>query len=148
MRWRLVMVAAAGFALSAPMPRQDAKPDPIQKALDELAGTWDVTAAEFAGKKEDPGHTQFIFKGRELTVVEDGKTTAVGRFLLDPTTRPKRIALPRSGYAYVPGIYAVEGDTLKLCLGGAGQGQPTEFTTDPKSHRRLLVLKRKRPDAQ
>ena len=42
------------------------------------------------------------------------------------------------------GIYALDGDSLKICLDTEGQERPKEFKTAPKSGHLLYVLKRVR----
>jgi len=40
-----------------------------------------------------------------------------------------------------PAIYALDGDSLKICMEGQGK-RPTEFATVPKRKMMLFVLKR------
>ena len=56
------------------------------------------------------------------------------------TTKPKMVDLtftagPEKGKTSL-GIYEVDGDTWKICLGLAGKGRPKEFTTKAQSGQR------------
>jgi uncharacterized protein (TIGR03067 family) len=64
-------------------------------------------------------------------------------FRLDPSARPKTIDLgegPRASLA----IYALDGDTLRLCLGNAGAPRPTGFDGPQQRKTLLLLLKREK----
>ena len=40
------------------------------------------------------------------------------------------------------GVYKLEGDTLKVCMGGFGKKRPTEFKAKADSKQSMYVLKR------
>ena len=40
------------------------------------------------------------------------------------------------------GIYALDGDDLKVCFGAPGEKRPTEFKTEGGSSEQLAVMKR------
>ena len=45
----------------------------------------------------------------------------------------------------IRGIYQLDGDRLKICLGEPGKGRPAKFETKPGSGHKLLELKRAKP---
>jgi uncharacterized protein (TIGR03067 family) len=69
------------------------------------------------------------------------------RFRIDTSRNPKAFDLSalEGGPAY-PGIYELDGDTLKICWSRTTEpaSAPTEFVTRRGSNRRLLILKRSR----
>ena len=103
--------------------------------------------------------SRMTFAGDELRISNIRVPTAQGllplfnisaRFLLDPAQTPHHIDLEFKGGSRgsdrpmrLRGIYAFEGDTLKLCLSDEGdRNRPAEFKATPESDRTLLVLKR------
>jgi uncharacterized protein (TIGR03067 family) len=136
-----------GFPVSAAEPTQEA----TAKELANLAGVWKVVSAEREGDA-DAG-----FKGVQITFLKDGtfKVKAVktreetGTYKLDPETNIKSIDYilnygPNKG-KLLKGIYAFEGDALKLCRSEPGKDRPTEFKTKEGSSRLLLVMRREKP---
>jgi uncharacterized protein (TIGR03067 family) len=137
MQVQLVLVLAAGF-LAAPVPNDKPKDEQA------IQGTWVVVSAENNGKPADD------IKGEKL-ILKDGKVTMTtknkeekGTYKIDPTKKPKTIDLTEEGKTEPsPGIYALEGDTLKLCVSSKPSERPTEFSGKPKNHM-LIVLKRQK----
>jgi hypothetical protein len=43
------------------------------------------------------------------------------------------------------GIYAIDGDTHKVCIAEPGRERPTEFSTQAESGRTLFIMKRAKP---
>jgi uncharacterized protein (TIGR03067 family) len=114
--------------------------DQSRKDHAALQGEWEVVSAESNGEPPPPGlldGAKFAFAGDALTLL--GKE---GAFELDATHTPRRIDFVR-GKARQLGIYELDGDTLKLCVGPADD-RPTEFKTRPRTDHSLFVLRRKK----
>jgi uncharacterized protein (TIGR03067 family) len=70
---------------------------------------------------------------------------------LDESKNPKQIDITVSringpNVGVIKGIYAFDGDELRLCLGEMGKDRPAAFPEKPKLGE-VLVLRRERPDA-
>jgi uncharacterized protein (TIGR03067 family) len=67
-------------------------------------------------------------------------------YKLDPSKKPAEIDLsPTAGEIkgkVFPGIYELDGDSLKLCRNQPGQKRPNEFVSNKGSDEVLLILKR------
>jgi uncharacterized protein (TIGR03067 family) len=100
---------------------QDAKQETDNE---KLQGTWEVTKMvrndEPAPKKKMEG-MKFIFDGDKMIQEDEGEKT-VAIYELDTSKKPKWIDLTFEGEDKPsPGIYEVDGGTLKLCiLNGVG----------------------------
>jgi uncharacterized protein (TIGR03067 family) len=76
-----------------------------------------------------------------------GKSSTINfTYKLDPSKKPAEIDLsPTEGDfkdQIFPGIYELDGDTLKLCRNQPGQKRPNEFVSNKGSDEVLLILKR------
>ena len=121
-----------------------------KKEQERFQGTWRLVKFDLAEGRSLPeevlAKSRFTFQGDRLTVTEDGKVVDEATIKLDPTRTPKAIDVtagrgPNKGKVS-PGIYAFEGDSLKICSAAPGQKRPTEFKTDRASRTALLVLRR------
>jgi uncharacterized protein (TIGR03067 family) len=122
-----------------------------QDETDKLQGTWKVVSLERDGKaapdeairEQDP----WIIKGDKIVMDEKAKD-GTSTYKVDPAKTPKTIdvASHDRGVKSVPGIYSVEGDTLKVCLSSpANKERPTEFSAKEGSKASLYVLERQKP---
>jgi uncharacterized protein (TIGR03067 family) len=105
-----------------------------------LQGEWEIVSAESNGEPPPPGllnGAKFAFSGDKLTLL--GKE---GTFELDATKSLRQIDFVRGKTRQI-GIYELDGDNLKLCVGPADD-RPKEFTTRPRTDHSLFVLKRKK----
>jgi len=126
----------------------DAKED-AAKDKEKLQGTWKVLKATKEGDSqsdEDLKKLQVVIAGDKLTL-KDGKG---GRdepmtFTIDPGQKPATIDLTfekQGQKRTIPGIYELDKDTLKICIGGGKR--PTEFKSTKNSDTNLLILEREK----
>ncbi len=148
-------LALAATAARAPMALAD---DPAaSKAADAdlkaLQGTWECVALEREGNETPPENLKgslAVYEGNRLTLYRDGDPYRLGLVTLNPAAKPKAAINTwdlNGPYAdrTLPGIYSIEGDTLKLCYAHAGEDRPTEFTTKSGPGFLCLTYKRKKP---
>ena len=130
-----------------PAPRQAARDD-----LKKLQGTWECVAMEREGdeipSRDFKGSTA-VYEDDRVTLYRDGEFFRRGIVTLDPSKSPKRINTWDLGGPYaddtVPGIYEVEGDTLRICFSRPKVARPAEFTTKKEPGFLYCVYKRKKP---
>jgi uncharacterized protein (TIGR03067 family) len=110
--------------------------DPAQSGLADLQGTWVLTSMETEGHEvpvEDFKDWTAVYEGNRLTLKAGQQVRRRGIITVDPSRRPRAINTWDQDGPYedqtVPGIYALEGDTLKVCFARPGQERPKEFTT-------------------
>jgi RNA polymerase sigma factor (sigma-70 family) len=136
-------------ALAAESPRADEKDKKADKEdKDAILGTWKVVSVEVEGKEPDDEVGKAL-KDATLVITKDKIVWKIGdaereaTYKLDPTTKPKAIDTFQDGHVN-EGIYALDGDTLKVCgpCNVEGKGRPTELATKEGSGTMLLVLKR------
>ncbi len=118
--------------------------DPAKNDLDKLQGTWVLVAMETEGNDvpaEDIKGWKAIYEGNRVTLRTEDRVRRRGIITLDSARKPKAINTWDQDGPYedqtVPGIYQLEGDTLKLCFARPGQERPKEFTS--KSGTAFLV---------
>jgi len=124
--------------------------DDANKEYDRFEGTWKFISVEVEGMKvpED------MIKGQRLTCkgtqfsAEGMGETFKGTFKADASKKPKTIDVhftegPEKGNTLL-GIYELEGDVYKVCLGMPGKPRPTEFASKPGSGHVLEILHREK----
>lgn len=139
---------AVGAALLVADPTSKAD-DAAVKALAALNGSWEVVRFEKAGREDKVDEKQ------QVLVIQDGKLTGmfpdkqVVGLTVDPTKTPTALTMSvptndRGGPAVMPGVYELNGDTLKICVNTEFMGsRPENFRTE-KSLNILYVLKKVR----
>ena len=126
---------------------------PAQEAQQQLQGAWTATEGERDGKAADDvvGH-RLSFTGNRFQIrSEDGKPLYAGTVRMDPSSKPAAIDFTHTdgtlkGKAW-KGIYALEGDTLKICDNAPdlAKGRPVVFEAKNGSGYVLLTFKRAKP---
>ena len=103
-----------------------------------------ITGEEVAEEKAKK--MSFAFKGDRLEVSGD-KEVEKYTFKLNSSKNPKQIEFGEAKDSFVPGIYELDGDTLKVCGKGKAdmkpEERPKEFKTPPKSQVVISYWKRK-----
>jgi uncharacterized protein (TIGR03067 family) len=135
------------FLTGAEPEKQNAK----EKALEPFQGTWKLAAFEVEGKQldiDDFKETRLTVKGDAFTM-STAAATYKGTFKIDAAKKPKTFDMsfsdgPEKGKTCL-GIYEMDGDTWKLCIGLTGKERPKEFATKENSGHALEVLKREKP---
>lgn len=146
MKLRALLIVAAGLLIAA-----DAKED-AKKELEKLKGTWVVTSAERDGKQTDRlnGDKMTIAGEGFVVTSKDGKELVKATIKLDPSKKPKTIDLTLTEGSdkdkVVLGIYALDGDKMKICLNEPGNTtRPTEFASKEGTRLMVVELKRDKP---
>jgi uncharacterized protein (TIGR03067 family) len=125
--------------------------DAGQSEQQKLQGTWRILAGNEGGRTLPPARvkgSKMVVAGNLMTVYEAEKKRGM-TFKLDPTKDPRIVDLkltegPQKGET-AQGIYALDGDTLKISFALPGKSRPTSFTPKPGSQEMLFVMKREQP---
>jgi uncharacterized protein (TIGR03067 family) len=141
----------AGATAADPAPK---KPPTAAEELQHFQGTWQIESWQEKGKAIPAPDLKKrgVFFGANLFVYRrDGKLHQAGSLQLEPSRSPKTVNLSvKEGDGkdgVMLGIYAISGDTLKLCYDPEGQKRPENFTPDSKSGFTLIELKKPKPPA-
>ena len=111
-----------------------------KKDLDAMQGNWTLVSYSIKGAAVPAAELAKIklnVKGNLSTFTMD-KEAYHGTYVLDATKKPKTIDIdlldePNKGKKML-GIYLLETDQLKICVGEVGTPRPTEFKTGPALH--------------
>ena len=145
MNARLLIALAAGIALAADAPKEEA----VRKELERFQGAWQLVSAETDGKQapeEQVKMIKVVIKGSKHTVFFGEEPIVKDTpFMIDPTKKPKQSTDTLPDGKEIRGIYELDGDTLKSCVGGIGKERPTEFTAKAGTGQTLQVFKRVKP---
>ena len=103
--------------------------DDSRSDLDRFQGTWVLTGIESGGQniQQDMvirGEYHLMVEGNKVIVNQKGKIVPMGTMKLDPTQRPKVYDRILSDDSLCRGIYELDGDSLRICLGIPGCGPP------------------------
>jgi uncharacterized protein (TIGR03067 family) len=141
-----LLILAAILALAGDTPKEDKVKDEMAK----LAGTWNFATVEVEGNKvpaEMMKGATMVLKDNTFGMTSFG-VTYKGTYAIDPSKSPKTLDIsftegPEKGNKSL-GIYELDKDDWKICLGLAGKDRPTEFASKPGSGHVLETLKREK----
>lgn len=147
--YRMQLSLLLGLILASLSPGWADEPEAIKKDLVLLQGEWSMVSGSADGQ---PMPAQMlkqmkrICKGDETSTTMAGQVFFKAKFTIDPTRIPKTIDYQMTqGFTKGKrqlGIYELEGDTFKSCIGRAGGERPSDFTSKPGDGRTLSVWKR------
>ena len=129
-----------------------AKPPAQSAAPASLAGNWEVLSVEAAGKAMPPADWQglhfLIGKDRLKASRKKGTTTETqmkGSYTIDAKKKPAEIDVKHDGTdETLPGIYEIDGDSLKLCFTRPDKPRPTTISSQEAI---MYVLRRETDEA-
>jgi uncharacterized protein (TIGR03067 family) len=141
---RLLSSALAVFILAAAE-----SPDASKKDLERMQGDWAAESMVRDGQAFPDEDAQAYFRtvqGDTYTVFRFRKVAGKGTMKIDATKNPKTVDFTPDGGKVPPlaGIYALDGDTLKLCTALPGKDRPTKFESSEGSGFSLSVWRRER----
>jgi len=118
------------------------------KDLERLQGSWEIVSLEVEGASMGENAfrgSRIVVSGNRFTSVSMGATYQ-GTMKIDPTKKPIALDLlfeegPEKGNRSLA-IYALDGDTWRICLTLSGKTRPTAFATKAGSRLALETLKR------
>jgi uncharacterized protein (TIGR03067 family) len=145
MKARLLLLVAAGCLVAA----DGAKKEDGKQELAKLKGIWTVTSAVHNGQTDDDAKGDTVtFDGDKVTVKAKNGEHA-GTCKVDAAKKPKSIDFipsdgPQKDRTH-PGIYEIQGDTLRICFTQPDKTRPTAFESEPGSGAMLISLKRQKP---
>ena len=90
--------------------------------------------------------TTIVFKGDTFRFpgLAEYATSKSGTIKLDETKTPKQMDAISTDKEVMLGIYALEGDSYKVCFAPAGKPRPTEFTSTPGNGQIFQVWERQK----
>jgi uncharacterized protein (TIGR03067 family) len=124
---------------------------PVQEEIKKLQGKWKVTSAEAGGKPQkvkDVGFEEITIEGYAIEV-RGGNQIYDWGLALDPTRTPKAMDFVNPDQSFIPLIYALEGDKLRLALPPLAKNlkdtkRPEDFDK-PAGKLLILVAERQKP---
>jgi uncharacterized protein (TIGR03067 family) len=116
---------------------------------EKLVGDWTVLSGQENGKAlpaEKVKGKRVVITKDTITVHEENNQKRVMSYKLDATANPKQIDMTTTEGSdkgkTSHGIYALEGDSLKICFAQPGHERPKDFTTKEGSNDMMFVMKR------
>ncbi len=149
-----IVVLGVGIALVVPLLRPgrgngagpfDGQPAATSQGdLARFQGAWKVEELEYDGQKKPTGDARMVFTDHAGRLEVGGNPVMPLTFELIPSQQPKIINLVLKTPGDVPaqGIYAFDGDVLRICYSMGRTPRPTEFVTHPNAPEILYVLRR------
>jgi uncharacterized protein (TIGR03067 family) len=137
---QFILIPIVAALLLLPACSQKGRDEQSRKDREALQGEWEIVKAESDGAPPPPGlldGERFVFSRDKMTLM--GTT---GTYELDATKTPRQIDF-NPGSKRQSGIYELDGDNLKLCV-GQGDDRPSEFKAERGTDYALFILKRKK----
>ena len=148
MRTSLAVVFLVVAPLAAP-GADDSAQRREQAEQEKLAGAWRVVSVEVDGRalpaQQFRGLTM-TFQGGNFTAQQGRGEKQEGTYKIDPARGPKQIDIRRQNGPpegrHQLAVYALAGNTLKICSAGSDKERPGGFDTRGQEGRVLMTLRR------
>jgi uncharacterized protein (TIGR03067 family) len=117
--------------------------------LKRLQGSWQVELQEENGEKlsaDDLKGRTILFGKNAIVLMRNNQVLQISALKLDPSKSPRTanamIVQGKQKGDIMLGIYALDGDVMKICFDPQGQERPKDFKTTAGSGHLLIVCKR------
>jgi uncharacterized protein (TIGR03067 family) len=147
-----------GCAEWLPVPTDEVQPmastnetDPPKDDRELLQGTWKGVSAQINSKAlpaETAKQLTLVLTAAGYTTKRGDQVLFEGKYTLDIAAMPRAMDIltkDEDASLTAKAIYALEGDTLKLCYGAAGKERPRKFGGEAGSGVTWVVWKRVTP---
>ena len=149
MRSPFVMLLTPAVLFAAPVP----KDKPKVKDDEAIVGSWQIESFDNGGGPGGPSAAEiatmrFVFAEKGVVKLAGGPNgeQMEGAYKLDPEAKLKTIDMTLQTQS-VKGVYALDGDTLTLCIpDGANKERPTEIKADNTARIAVVTFKRVKVD--
>src|SRR5579862_4538822 len=127
-RVMMTLVGVCCLAVLGVSAGQDGKGDATQTDEEKLVGDWDVVSAVKKGQKAPDdalSNMKVTFAKAGKLTFSDGTKTMEVTYKMDASKSPKEIDVTEQDNLH-KGIYAFDGDKLKICVAHPPLDRPTE----------------------
>lgn len=107
----------------------------------KIQGQWQVTYSEDSGRVASQDlltDIRLTFLGEKM-IIQNGEKRSEATFKLNSQTSPKSIDIVDEG-KHKPGIYDLQGDTLRICVAEQLEARPTAFDSQPNSNNDVIIM--------
>jgi uncharacterized protein (TIGR03067 family) len=122
---------------------------------DSLEGQWSCVSAIVNGKPlsdSKVSRLRLTLTRERYKTEESSEVLFDSTYSIDRTTTPKQITMIGTegdlAGKEAQGIYAIDGETLRICYTMPGHARPKAFESNPGSKAYLIVWKRQKPEAK
>jgi uncharacterized protein (TIGR03067 family) len=122
------------------VPANNPAPPSASSDVSNILGTWRVIFSEDSGRAAPPEALQnirFVIT-KDKVIMESKGRKQEATYKLNPSTWPKSIDLTEDGHTK-PGIYDLQGDTLRICTSETTDIRPSTFISQPDSVNDLVI---------
>jgi len=114
--------------------------------LSKMQGKWKAVETIDSGKPVGREvETNFTITQKKMQIAEGKEAVLEFTLSLDASKKPKQIDMTLKGFTML-GIYELQGDMLRICIGPSEKERPLEFVSKVGDNRRLVTLKRIKTD--
>lgn len=127
MTFRSCAIAIAGASFLVGVATAD--DDSAKKDLTALQGEWQCVSVESGertlSEPECKAH-KLTVKGNKVSHLHGAKVSPEATIKLNPSENPRAMDMS-APEGMLLGIYSLENDTIRMCIGAPGEKRPTEF---------------------
>jgi uncharacterized protein (TIGR03067 family) len=144
-RFVLVLSGLAALLCMSAAPADKAAAD-----KEKIQGTWKfISILDQGTEQQVPEENRLVITADVMKIVYPKDAPMGWKYTIDPSKDPRQMdwftEIDPGRPIHQPGIYSLDGDTLKICSTAAGKPRPTRFESKRGDFGGLWVLKRVPP---